>query len=87
MKKLFQSDLVYPSDENGIYIELERKVTSIDEGRINLQIENETYYGYSDVYENKPEYMPKLGYMARIRIYCCGGGHYPDNKIMGWHKI
>lgn len=85
MSRLFDHDLVYPSDNYGPYVELEGKVVLVSHSRVDVEVEGHGgMTGYSDFIEARPETAPRPGYIATIRVYDAGGGWYPDNRIMGW---
>jgi hypothetical protein len=85
VKPLFDHALAYPQDGVGPYTELDGIVTRVgtqDEPDDEVAVTVKTAdHGELTGYTPRP---PKVGYTARIRVYECGGGWYPDNRIMGW---
>lgn len=92
MSVRFDLDVVYPSDSIGPYVELSGTVTRVDAeyGGIDVEVEEGgapfVVTGYNELYRQRPEHAPRVGYTAQVRIYMSGGGFYPDNKIMGWRS-
>lgn len=77
-KRLFDRNLVYPSDSIGPFTELLGVVTVVDELEVTVRTpEHGEFTGFA----SQP---PKVGYIAWIRIYNAGGGWYPDNRITRW---
>ena len=86
MKKLFNPDFVYPSDDVGPYVELDGTIVKIGEPsfysvRIDVKTERGILSGYTT---HLPKSLPQIGWKAIIRLYNSGGGWYPDDKIVGW---
>ena len=82
--QLFDDNFIYPSDVNGRYIELEGEVILVNESLgdscvVTVSTDSGVFTGYTI-----SKYAPAVGYWAKIKIYDCGGGHYPDNEIREW---
>jgi hypothetical protein len=86
MSKLFDLEIVYPSDDVGPYIELNGIIAEIGEPLFDcVAIDVRTEYGILSGYTTHlPKSLPKVGWKAIIRLYNSGGGWYPDDKIVGW---
>jgi hypothetical protein len=84
MSRLFDPDLVYPSDEVGPFTELTGVVVSVGEplGE-EVRVDVYTHQGIFSAFTLRP---PKVGYMATVRIYDSGGGWYPDDRIVRWAR-
>ena len=85
MTRLFDPNLVYPSDsEGGRYIELDGAVVELvhvlpnGERMLRVSTPKGIFTGFSRF---PGTYEPQIGDLATIRIYDAGGGHYPDNRI------
>lgn len=66
------------------YVDLEGIVINLgdplgEEVPVSVKVNDVIYNGYTP----RP---PKVGYKATIRVYSCGGGWYPDNKIISWES-
>lgn len=94
-QRLFEPGFVYPSDyEGGRYVELEGLVVevgkSIDassdfhETPVTVRTEKGDFQGWWC----RPARLeaPVVGDRATVRVYDCGGGWYPDDKITGWTR-
>lgn len=85
--KLFDPNLVYPSDEVGPHVDLEGIVIGVgvqfypEYSWDEVPVLVKTEYGNFTGYTSRP---PKAGYRATIRVYNSGGGWYPDDRIIGW---
>lgn len=82
---LFDPDYVYPSDlEGGRYMECVGPIVEValalaDHWKMTVRTEKGDHTGWLRKID---DFEPKVGDFACIRIYDCGGGWYPDNKIM-----
>lgn len=94
---LFDPNLVYPCDrEGGRHVDLEgviTKVGDIDIGgeqlrevSVTVQTKHGPYTGFVR-YPRTSAFCPEPGHHATIRVYDCGGGWYPDNRIISWGNI
>jgi hypothetical protein len=91
-KRLFPEGYhkTFPCDVNGHYRTLSGKIVSInngfkrEDGTFDLvKVEVMTEYGCLYGFITTPP-KPKVGYDAKIRVYNCGGGWYPDDLIEWW---
>jgi hypothetical protein len=85
---LFDRNYVYPSDQwGGEFEERDGVIKSVrlidDFYSIDVETQEGLITGYFPKLTGTP---PEVGYMATIRIYRCGGGWYPDNRIVHWGK-
>ncbi len=85
VKRLFDPNLVYPSDrEGGCYVDLDGVISEVGAGvsdawRIVVRTaEHGDHYGFMT---KVGSFVPEIGMGATIRIYDAGGGWYPDNRI------
>jgi hypothetical protein len=81
---LFKSGFVYPNDQyGGEYEDLDGIIRSVRLITDSYAVDVETPEGKFTGYWPKL-ISPKISYMATIRVYRCGGGWYPDNRIIHW---
>lgn len=85
-ERLFDPNLVYPSDEMGEYIELVGEITEMGGPfwhfvSVTVRAKKGVFKGFWDT---RSGHSPKVGQWARIRIYNSGGGFYPDDRIVGF---
>ena len=82
--RLFDPHVVYPTDNQGAYVELIGSITDMSEWfdghiRLTVQTDKGVFNGY---WEGPTDYPEKhLWKYALIRVYDSGGGLYPDNSI------
>lgn len=65
----------------------------IDHSGIVVKVEEQLSYDYpiyvcteyGDLLGFTPNGPPNVGDIATIRVYRCGGGWYPDSRIIDWH--
>lgn len=97
MPRLFEPNLVYPSDrEGGRFVELDGDIIEVGEPLfgslvyVSVKVRTEKgdfggFYGFPPSWlEHLQTQGPKVGHRATIRVYDAGGGWYPDNKITSW---
>lgn len=76
-------------DAVGTYMEVVGQVLSVtiddendDWDDVEVSVRTLEYGDHSGWIAKK--HAPKAGYMAAVRVYDAGGGHYPENRIVWW---
>lgn len=85
-ERLFEPNLVYPSDrDGGRYVELEGTLIEVRaplSEKADYPCKVQTTKGVFDAFTGYVgSFVPEVGQLVTVRIYDAGGGWYPDNRI------
>lgn len=87
MKKLFEKNIKYKSDEHGEYIDVCGEVINVEmvktvfvTNKCIVTINTKDFGSIAGIAYSAPQ----IGYTATIRVYRNNGNDYTDNELRSW---
>lgn len=86
---MFKNGVEYPRDDVGEFIEVQGPAIDIVDGepaKITIQSPDGEITGWAHGHLAEAARQLRTVGQYIVRVYHCGGGFYPDNRVVGWRK-